>query len=559
MARRHVISLVVVYLVAYVPVAVTRAGDRPQALADAMDALTQCESWSWTSETSTSRESRFRGGPIQGTVERNGDSYAVITLRRQPTHVVIRGDIAVVTDRDGSWQTISLRDQSYRSHGWAATLAQMAKPPVAEARTLSESISSWRRDEQGYVGVLTEREARRRLQTSSQRDDDFVVVSGEVRFELLDGRLSRYVVHVEGTFREGPEETATWWETEVAIMNVNAAKIVLPEGAAAALRRPTPPPQPALSAAEEQEILTRYGKCDAAVHDPSSIVKCEQQYWFFATGNGISTWHSRDLRAWQRGPRVFRTIPAWVTDVVPSQRGHFWAPDVIHHNDRYWVYYSVSSFGLNTSAIALVSTKTLDPQSPSYVWTDHGIVIQSDGENDYNTIDPAVIATDTGELWMAFGSYWSGLKLVQLDPKTGKRIAADSPLYSNASHEAIEAPHIYLHDGYFYLFVNWDTCCRGVESTYNIRVGRSRTITGPYVDREGVDLLDGGGTLLLTTEGPFIGPGHANVFRDGERYWLSCHYYDGTERGRSRLAIRPLTWSEDGWPILRNGLPDDSP
>ncbi len=140
--------------------------------------------------------------------------------------------------------------------------------------------------------------------------------------------------------------------------------------------------------------------------------------------------------------------------------------------------------------------------------------------------------------------------MMPLDPSTGKRIGGDVALHSIAYYSEIEAPHIYYHDGYYYLFVNWDRCCRGVESTYNIRIGRSKTITGPYLDRDGVDLAKGGGTMFLETDGPFIGPGHANILKDGHRFWFSCHYYDATERGRSMFAIRPLEWKNDGWPKL---------
>lgn len=297
-------------------------------------------------------------------------------------------------------------------------------------------------------------------------------------------------------------------------------------------------------------LLKWHGKRDARLHDPSSIVKCQGEYWCFSTGRGVRSWRSKDLAHWERGPRVFADMPAWVTDVVPTQRGHFWAPDVIFHKGRYLLYYSVSRFGRNTSAIGLASNPTLDPADPNYRWTDHGIVIQSKEQDDFNAIDPAVIKTKESQLWMAFGSFWSGIKLIQLDPKTGRRIAPDSRIYPLAHYEAIEAPHIHKHGEYYYLFVNWDLCCRGIDSTYNIRVGRSRRIAGPYLDQDGKDLLQGGGTLLLATDGPFIGPGHASVFSEGGRDWFSCHFYDGTDRGRSWLALRPLSWSKGGWPLL---------
>ncbi|WP_158264956.1 arabinan endo-1,5-alpha-L-arabinosidase [Blastopirellula marina] len=298
-------------------------------------------------------------------------------------------------------------------------------------------------------------------------------------------------------------------------------------------------------------LLQQRGKREISVHDPSSIVNCDGEYWCFSTGNGVSAWRSTDLQTWKRGPRVFAEMPAWVTDVVPDQRGHFWAPDVIRLGDRYLLYYSVSSFGKNTSAIALATNSTLNPDDPAYRWTDEGIVIQSNRGDNFNAIDPAVIRTDAGELWMSFGSFWSGIQLIQLDPQTGLRMNADEPIRKIASDREIEAPHIYQHGDWYYLFVNWGKCCRGVDSTYNIRVGRSRKITGPYLDKAGVDLAAGGGTLLLQSDGPFIGPGHANVLREGDRYLLSCHFYDGTRRGRSMLSIQELIWTDDGWPEVK--------
>lgn len=300
----------------------------------------------------------------------------------------------------------------------------------------------------------------------------------------------------------------------------------------------------------DDAILVANGKRDIRVHDPSSIVRCGDDYWMFSTGTGVKSWRSKDLQEWRSGPRVFPTMPDWVRDVVPTQRGHFWAPDIIRLNDRYLLYYSVSSFGSNTSAIALASTPTLNPDDDAFEWTDHGIVTRSSKSDNYNAIDPAVIMTDDGKLWMSFGSFWSGLKLLQLDPTTGKRIDGDDTLHSIAQYKAIEAPHIFHNGGFYYLFVNWDRCCRGVDSTYNIRVGRSESITGPYIDRDGVDLGKGGGTMFLETDGPFIGPGHANILREGDDYWFSCHFYDGTQRGRSKFAIRPLAWEKDGWPKL---------
>jgi arabinan endo-1,5-alpha-L-arabinosidase len=322
---------------------------------------------------------------------------------------------------------------------------------------------------------------------------------------------------------------------------------------------PPGPPDPNAVA-----YLQKMGNRGVGIHDPSTIVKCKDEYWIFYTGRGVPSYHSKDLIKWERGPEIITTAPEWLSQVVPPRAGRggrgggfgggipsFWAPDVIHLGDRYMVYFSYSAFGVNTSAIALATNPTLDPCDPQYKWTEQGIVIKSDPNDDFNTIDPAVTTDAEGNLWMAYGSFWSGIKMIQLDPKTGKRIAPDSKIYSLARYEAIEAPYIYYHNGLYYLFLNWDMCCRGANSTYNIRVGRSIKITGPYLDKQDKDMLYGGGTLVAGGDGVvFVGPGHAGIIKVGDKYWMGMHYYDGSQRGASKYAIRPVTWTNDGWPIV---------
>jgi arabinan endo-1,5-alpha-L-arabinosidase len=307
----------------------------------------------------------------------------------------------------------------------------------------------------------------------------------------------------------------------------------------------------ASSDSEEQgsAVLSAAGKRQLRVHDPSTIVKEGDVYWLFSTGRGVSAFRSLDLIEWERGPSVFPVLPDWITEVAASQRGHFWAPDVIRQNDRYWLYYSVSAFGKNTSAIALATSPTLNPDDGQFGWKDEGIVVRSEEQDNFNAIDPAVTRDEEGRLWMSFGSFWSGIKLIELDPATGHRIAPDAPMHALARKKEIEAPAIYRHEGYYYLFVNWGICCRGVNSTYNVRVGRSQKITGPYVDRDGVDLREGGGTLFLESEGPFFGPGHVGIFEEEGHHWVSVHFYDGTNRGQPTLALRPIRWEDDGWPV----------
>ncbi|HYG25171.1 MAG TPA: arabinan endo-1,5-alpha-L-arabinosidase [Verrucomicrobiae bacterium] len=287
--------------------------------------------------------------------------------------------------------------------------------------------------------------------------------------------------------------------------------------------------------------------------DPSSIVKCDDEFWVFYTGRGVPSYRSRDLVNWQRGPAVFNTAPEWISKAVPENRNmSFWAPDIIKVGGRHLLYYSVSSMGKMTSAIGLATTPTLNPDDPAYQWTDEGIVVQTvEGQpgDAYNAIDPALFQDKDESLWMTFGSYWTGLKLVQLDPKTGKRLSSDSKLHSVAYNRSIEAAFLCRRDDYYYLFVNWGSCCQGTNSTYNIRVGRSKTITGPYLDKAGMSLMNSGGSSFLpTANGPLIGPGHASMLTANGKDWFVCKFEgDIGMGGQATLAIMPLRWTE-AWP-----------
>jgi arabinan endo-1,5-alpha-L-arabinosidase len=317
--------------------------------------------------------------------------------------------------------------------------------------------------------------------------------------------------------------------------------------------------QPATGVADDTNLASRAGLPLAqtasrgiTARDPSTVVRCKDAFWVFYTGRGIPSFYSKDLVKWEPGPPVFRTAPEWIAAAVPENRNmNYWAPDIIHLGDRYLLYYAVSSFGKITSAIGLATNPTLDPGDPAYHWTDHGIVVQSLEGGDFNAIDPSVFSDEDRTLWLAFGSYWSGIKLVQLDSQTGKLLTTDAPFTSLAYNKSIEASCLFKHDGFYYLFVNWGSCCRGVNSTYNIRVGRSRKITGPYTDKDGIDMLKAGGSLVLSSKGPLFGPGHAGILTDNGKTWFTSDFEgDARMGGKATLAIMPLTWTS-GWPHVK--------
>lgn len=243
---------------------------------------------------------------------------------------------------------------------------------------------------------------------------------------------------------------------------------------------------------------------------------------------------------------------------MPGLRG-LWAPDVAYFNGKYHLYYSVSTFGSNHSRIGLATNQTLNPASDKYRWMDQGHVIGSNVGDDWNAIDPDVVLDERNQPWLAFGSFWGGIKLRKLDGATGKLSSQDQTLYSLASRTrdsgapgAIEAPNIIRRNDYYYLFVSFDFCCRGKDSTYNIRVGRARNLTGPYIDRSGKPMMEGGGALVLAGAGRWAGPGHCAVLQEKDRDLLVYHAYDTEWRGVSTLRIAVLRWDSDGWPTIAN-------
>ena len=290
------------------------------------------------------------------------------------------------------------------------------------------------------------------------------------------------------------------------------------------------------------------------IHDPV-IAQENGVYYLFGTGRGISLLTSKDRVTWQRQGRVFEQPLAWTAETIPGSRDSYWAPDISFFGGKWHLYYSVSTFGKNRSAIGLATNVTLDSKRADYKWEDQGVVTQSRPEDNFNAIDPNVLVDDKGAAWLSFGSFWGGLQLLSLDPATGKAKVPDAKPITIAARPrtreiqgSIEAPFLIQHAGRFYQFASFDFCCRGINSTYNIRVGRSEKIEGPYLDKDGKSMLDGGGTPVLAGSGRWKGTGHNAIFRDKGVDYLVYHAYDAEDNGQSKLQIRALQWDAEGWP-----------
>lgn len=297
-----------------------------------------------------------------------------------------------------------------------------------------------------------------------------------------------------------------------------------------------------------------------SIHDPV-MAKDKGQYFLYSTGPGITFYQSSDLTNWRLGGRVFATEPDWAKTVSPSFDGHIWAPDIFQHQGKFYLYYSISAFGKNTSAIGVTVNTTLDPKDPNYQWVDQGIVLQSVPQRDlWNAIDPAIILDEQGKAWMSFGSFWSGLKLVKLDqnltriaqPEQWHTLAkAERPAFLDDAEPGpaeLEAPFIYKKGDYYYLFVSYGKCCRGKDSTYHMVVGRSKTLAGPYLDKNGKDLAMGGGSLLLKGNSDWPGLGHNSVYDFNGKDYLVFHAYEMADNGLQKLKITALNWDKNGWP-----------
>ena len=326
------------------------------------------------------------------------------------------------------------------------------------------------------------------------------------------------------------------------------------------------------SSAESANVISVVGDTEY-VHDPS-IIKDGDLWYLFGTANGpvrngeLPIRCSKDLHEWKRCGSVFPQIPEWIQKASPKTR-ELWAPDISYFNGEYHLYYAFSVFGKNTSGIALATNKTLDPHNSDFHWQDRGLVLRSEAKDNYNAIDPNLVVDGKGGTWLAFGSFWDGIKMRRIDPQTGKLATSDTKLYSLARRkrpvnpppnppglpgdgEAIEAPFLVRHGDYFYLFVSYDLCCRGTRSNYKTMVGRSHDVNGPYFDASGTPMLDGGATPVLLGNERWLGPGGESIrmAKDhglgDDRDIIVFHAYD-SKTGQAYLEISTIDWT-GGWP-----------
>lgn len=302
------------------------------------------------------------------------------------------------------------------------------------------------------------------------------------------------------------------------------------------------------------------------VHDPDMIRDANGVFWLYGTHNTLAS--SPDMSTFSAASAgdISPDFSWWAGENTTGANGRtdIWAPSVMHANGMYYQYYAVpvynppSTVATNQSAAVIALATSASPSGP---WTDAGKVISSCGAasgctTTFNAIDPAPYIDAAGDWWLAFGSWHDGIHVLQLDPSTGLRLASNVTLYDIAKRGAGEEgsfifPYTVGGTLYYYYFASINVCCQGINSTYRIIVGRSTSPTGPFYDRGGLDLMDGGGTILLSTHGTIYGPGGQSVLLVGSQPVMVYHYYDGSNSGTPTLGMNDLRFDSDGWPTVQ--------
>jgi arabinan endo-1,5-alpha-L-arabinosidase len=277
---------------------------------------------------------------------------------------------------------------------------------------------------------------------------------------------------------------------------------------------------------------------DLVTHDPSMVVE-GSTWWVFETSEtGMGVKYSPDGRKWTQGVSLFGNGLSWWGAYNGNKKGA-WAPDVHTWNGKAIVYYAVSTFGSRNSAIGLATASTIAKGD----WVDRGAVLTSSTSSDFNAIDPNFFVDASGQPWLSYGSWSTGIYTTRLDPTTLKPTGSRYHLAADSS--GIENPFIMRNGSYYYLFVSKGTCCDGANSTYRIAYGRSTSVTGPYLDKNGVNMLNGGGTVLEATAGQWVGPGGEHVANGA----MIRHKLDSKNNYTPIMFISDLTFS-NGWPTF---------
>lgn len=292
------------------------------------------------------------------------------------------------------------------------------------------------------------------------------------------------------------------------------------------------------------------------------IIQYEDAFYIYVTGGVLLK--SNDMISWENLGTVIDQ-PTWGT-----LNANIWAPDIVKINDKFLLYYSLSTWGDPNPGIGIASAD--HPEGP---WTDHGKLFNSKEIGVNNSIDPTVFIGQDNHVYMIWGSMRGnyGVELSEdgLQLLNGLSYAVEHKVHIAGydtstpwAGDTYEGQYVIFKDGYYYLFLSSGSCCEGLNSNYHVRVSRSKNPLGPYIDDQGQDVLSGyRGKIVVQSSSRIIGPGHNSIIiDDAGTYWMIYHAYktiDGiTHQGR-QVMMDPLIWSEDGWPTIRNLMPTYQP
>ena len=288
---------------------------------------------------------------------------------------------------------------------------------------------------------------------------------------------------------------------------------------------------------------------DNWVHDPV-MTKQGDTYYVFCTGKGITIKTSTDRANWKFSGSVFEEPLSWWKNDIPEQDGNIWAPDIQFRDGKYYLYYSVSAWMNFNSSIGFATNTTLDPKDPIYKWIDGGMIINAvKGGEGVNCIDPNVFVDDNGKVWLFYGSYKAGLRLVELDRKTGK-LKSDKAKPIVITTSLGEGVFVIKAQGWYYIFASRGRCCAGIESTYNVVVGRSKNVKGPYLNKEGKSWVNNDCSSFLVGNYEEPGRGHNGFFTENDTTFIVYHAYTRSANGASLLNIKPVYLDNKDWPTM---------